>query len=137
MIDKQCIICYENDNNLIYPNNCNCKVLLHKKCLEECKKINILCPICRVKYNGYQNNNQNMIFDFLDLPMLYFINNPNIINFIMIIIYSWVLSIFILLPSFLILYLSNKVLKITIKNPIKIVIIFYTTILIILSFDII
>lgn len=42
-----CIICYE-ENDLIYPKNCNCRVLLHDTCLEKLiETCNIDCPICR------------------------------------------------------------------------------------------
>jgi len=57
-----CIICYE-DKNLILPQNCNCKIMLHKQCLDkmiEC--LDIDCPSCRhkiIKKNVYINNQNN------------------------------------------------------------------------------
>ena len=57
-----CIICYE-DKNLILPQNCNCKIMLHKQCLDkmiEC--LDIDCPSCRhkiIKKNVYSNNQIN------------------------------------------------------------------------------
>ena len=57
-----CIICYE-DKNLILPQNCNCKIMLHKQCLDkmiECLEID--CPSCRhkiIKKNIYINNQIN------------------------------------------------------------------------------
>ena len=59
-----CIICYE-DKNLILPQNCNCKIMLHKQCLDkmiEC--LDIDCPSCRhkiIKKNVYFNNQINYV----------------------------------------------------------------------------
>ena len=47
---ESCIICYDENINLILPPYCNCKVYLHIGCYEIMKnKMNLLCPICRKK----------------------------------------------------------------------------------------
>lgn len=57
-----CIICYEN-KNLILPQNCKCKIMMHKQCLDkmiDC--LDIDCPSCRhkiIKKNVYSNNETN------------------------------------------------------------------------------
>ena len=56
-----CLICLDSINeNYIYPKYCNCKVKIHRDCMEKCQKNNIYCPICKVQiqeeinpiYNG-------------------------------------------------------------------------------------
>lgn len=44
---ETCIICFEDDNELINPKNCSCKVFLHEECLKKCETTGLLCPICR------------------------------------------------------------------------------------------
>lgn len=57
-----CIICLELlDNDLTSPENCNCKIILHNKCLEDVKKNGLLCPICRNK-NEINNREINTIY---------------------------------------------------------------------------
>jgi hypothetical protein len=47
---ESCIICYQEDINLILPPCCNCKVYLHIDCFEIMKnKMNLICPLCRKK----------------------------------------------------------------------------------------
>jgi hypothetical protein len=47
---ESCIICYDEDINLILPPYCNCKCYLHLNCYEIMKnKMFILCPMCRKK----------------------------------------------------------------------------------------
>ena len=48
---KTCCICLSDDNYLIHPKNCECKVFLHNICLNICEKYGLLCPICRIKTN--------------------------------------------------------------------------------------
>ena len=76
-----CLICLEDSNNLIYPKNCSCKILLHEECLEKCEWSGLQCPICRKRknypnviiheFNNFELNNihyspfqyvQNLIF---------------------------------------------------------------------------
>jgi len=47
---ESCIICYDEDINLILPPDCNCKCYLHLNCYEIMKnRLCIICPLCRKK----------------------------------------------------------------------------------------
>ena len=122
-MDEQCIICYECDSSLIKPKNCKCNVFLHNECLEKCKKLNILCPICRKKNTEHidLNNNQNSIIDY---PLLYFLRSPGLLSFIFLTAYSFFISFFVLLPYFIVNITLNRC-KITINNIFISVLIFY------------
>ena len=51
--DPLCIICLQGTDTLIYTGPCNCKPVLHTKCLDEWFKTNTgTCPICRIKYTN-------------------------------------------------------------------------------------
>jgi len=74
-----CIICYEN-NNLIIPKNCKCKITFHENCLDKMKKsLNIDCPMCRNKimiFNKSETNTRNYNLNYNENrihPIIYFI----------------------------------------------------------------
>ena len=78
-----CIICFE-DNNLIKPQNCNCKIYMHTHCLEKMIKcLNIDCPLCRHKIEKniviigmrHTPNYLYIIFLFLLLTITIFLFN--------------------------------------------------------------
>ena len=62
---RTCLICLEDDNNLIHPNKCTCKVFLHESCLKLCQNKGINCPICRIK-NKINYNRNNQILQYAD-----------------------------------------------------------------------
>lgn len=96
-----CIICYEN-NNLIIPENCKCKITFHESCLDKMKQsLNIDCPMCRNKIIIYnrskidirnypRNYNENRIH-----PIIYFIQIITIIFLLVFIllIFNFIFSI--------------------------------------------
>jgi len=96
---QTCLICLDDDKNLINPKHCSCKVYLHKKCLFMIESYGLLCPICRIKTNNFNKpnyvlphifNNQGSIIDrILYSPIVLFIKHPNCITFIIAIIFSW------------------------------------------------
>jgi hypothetical protein len=100
-----CIICYEN-NNLIIPKNCKCKITFHESCLEKMKKsLHIDCPMCRNKIIIYnkskidtRNHNENRIH-----PLIYFIQIIAIILLLVLILllFNFVLFIIKFLSYFL------------------------------------
>jgi hypothetical protein len=107
-----CIICLEFlDNNIKRPMHCNCKIILHDKCLDNVNKNGLLCPICRKKNqlvvsNIYsQNIAQNQINMFLS--NLWFF--PQINSTFLFMCYIWpfniLLSIIIILLFFYIIYI--------------------------------
>lgn len=69
-----CIVCYE-DKNLILPPNCQCKIVLHKICLEKMiQSLNIDCPMCRNKIKNYKViiNNDDRTHPLINLPKIIF-----------------------------------------------------------------
>lgn len=54
---QTCLICLDDDKNLITPKHCSCKVFLHQKCLFMIKSYGLLCPICRIKSNTFNEPN--------------------------------------------------------------------------------
>ena len=85
---QTCLICLEDDQNLITPKHCSCKVYLHQKCLFMIESYNLLCPICRIKNNKSNyimphifNNHGSIIDRILHSPLALFIKYPNFITF--------------------------------------------------------
>ena len=58
-IGPQCIICLQSEDTITYNGECNCKPIIHIKCLDEWFKVNSqTCPICRKVYTStYYTNN--------------------------------------------------------------------------------
>jgi len=59
-IKHLCLICHDDSIKPKYPIFCDCKVPFHKDCLEECYKINLFCPICRIKKTEILANINNI-----------------------------------------------------------------------------
>jgi hypothetical protein len=58
MVSKTCPICLDPIKKLYVTSfACNCTVKYHKKCLKQTFKMGILCPICRISEETYNNNN--------------------------------------------------------------------------------
>jgi len=56
-IAPQCIICLQSEDTITYNGQCNCKPIIHIKCLEEWFKVNNqTCPICRKEYSTAQHS---------------------------------------------------------------------------------
>ena len=80
MIDTlDCSICMEpiNKQDLIYPQNCSCKIPLHQVCLQNIINImNITCPICRKKNmiisyaNQYEDEYDYFIYQEPDFSLI-------------------------------------------------------------------
>ena len=83
MTKDECIICYEKDDLIHFPNSfssCKCVYKIHKKCYNEWLKNNNSCIICRNKNNNTciisrtENKNKNicsLITDFFILVFIY------------------------------------------------------------------
>ncbi len=102
-----CIICLEEDINLICPKYCSCKVLLHEECLNKCYLHKIYCPICRIKKYTMISNN-NLIENFGEIIFNNFMNRPNFINFIIFYILSIFYTVFYIAPLALYYFIKNK-----------------------------
>ena len=84
---QTCLICLDDDNNLINPKHCLCKVYLHQKCLFMIGSYGLLCPICRIKTSNKPtyilphifNNHMSFIHYIKSIETLKseFINNAN------------------------------------------------------------
>ena len=65
-----CSICLCDDNNLIHPKDCTCKIFLHHDCLVLCEKYGLACPICRIKtyspYLQYDDGVRNIEVEEID-----------------------------------------------------------------------
>lgn len=105
-----CIICLEDDTNLIYPKFCSCKILLHEESLNKCVKYKIYCPICRIKklIIIHKNNNTNIIEKFGENIFNNFMSNPNLINFLIFFVMSIFYSVFYIAPIALFYFIREK-----------------------------
>lgn len=114
---QTCLICLDDDKNLITPKHCSCKVFLHQKCLFMIKSYGLLCPICRIKSNTFNEpnyiiphifNNQGSIIDrILHSPLALFMKYPNCITFIITIIFSCFITVCFILPMIIIEMIKN------------------------------
>lgn len=61
-----CIVCLENNNNII-NTDCGCQFNCHSECFREfLKKTNISCPFCRVKkYKRISNSDTTQLIDVI------------------------------------------------------------------------
>jgi len=112
---QTCLICLEDDQNLITPKHCSCKVYLHQKCLFMIESYNLLCPICRIKNNKSNyimphifNNHGSIIDRILHSPLALFIKYPNFITFTINIIFSCFIIFCFILPIFLFVWIKSK-----------------------------
>lgn len=69
IIDKMCIICWENDSleTLIqfkdikhFQSNCECNVICHLSCLEKWIQFHKSCPICRKSIIDSTNDDDDL-----------------------------------------------------------------------------
>ncbi len=98
-----CLICLEDINStdiLSLPKHCKCKVFLHLNCLDQIKISGLLCPICRIKKSQkiliLQYNIEDQLLYYSNKILYYFLDNPNILRFILFICISFIVSIYIL-----------------------------------------
>jgi hypothetical protein len=116
---ETCCICFDDDENLITPKHCSCKIKLHEKCLILLKDNGMLCPICKVNnyivYPIERRRHFRHIFQrngsiwerIIETPLSLFENYPNVITFIILFICSILFCFFVLLPVFCINYFLN------------------------------
>lgn len=98
-----CMICWNQlNNNITYPNNCNCKVYFHNDCLLLVKSMGLLCPICKIKSVPIKKNN-NLILQFFESPFTIFGKYPNIFTFIIMVIWSFIVTFIFIIPYFILL----------------------------------
>jgi hypothetical protein len=112
-----CCICFDDDENLITPKHCSCKIKLHEKCLTLLKDNGMLCPICKNKENKYPvlrrqfrhifQRNGHILERIIETPLALFEWAPNFITFIILFICCLFFCCFILLPLFSINYFVN------------------------------
>ncbi len=113
---QTCSICLEDDNGLINPKHCSCKILLHPNCLELIESKGMLCPICRIKKMIMNNqiyphllNDRGTLFErILYTPLALFQRYQNVFTFLIYLISSFIISFFILLPMFINEYIKEK-----------------------------
>jgi hypothetical protein len=113
MDDKDnCLICLDliKNQNYTFPKHCNCKVKLHLECLNQIEKYKLLCPICRIKLISNINYDQNLITSdifnhepiILYFPLYLFFRNPNFLTFMIYLCFSFLITIFYVVPMVLI-----------------------------------
>lgn len=92
-IDK-CLLCLEYmTDNIGYPNFCNCKIKIHIKCVKEIENNGLLCPICRKKPATTDK------LSFLMYPYNLFTLNPNFLSFCIFLSWSFLVTIFYIIPN--------------------------------------
>jgi hypothetical protein len=106
-----CICLEENEDKFIFPKYCSCKMYFHEQCLNKCEEYNIYCPICKTKKKinintGIDERIDNFI-NRLDIPMRLFTNHPNCLTFLFIFLYSFAVTIFVILPVMTYLFFPN------------------------------
>lgn len=103
-IDK-CLFCLEEiKDSWVNPKYCECKVKLHSECLSQIEGSGLFCPICRKKATDREmqilrlhilHANEPIIIWY---PFSIFYRNPNFWSFAILIIWSFVVTIFYILP---------------------------------------
>lgn len=116
---QTCSICLEDDEKLINPKHCSCKIYLHEKCLHLIETKGMLCPICRIKNlsigHVYHHNiphifnNDGTLFDrIIHTPLALFQRYQNVFTFLFYLISSFIISFLFLLPMFIFEYIKEK-----------------------------
>ena len=112
-----CLICLEDTKSYIKIDSCKCIQSLHPECFDkwiESNDNNIRCIICKSSYSDdflitIIMNNLLSIFDFLFYKIyLYTCFSPS--SFIVMILYCFIITFFIVFPYFLI-YNLIKIIK--------------------------
>lgn len=103
-IIDNCCICLDTIINTSYPKYCNCRIKIHKECLELVELNGLKCPICRIKnvknniYPSIFDNNKHIIERIISIPFWLFEIYPSMITFLIMILYSFIIAILIILP---------------------------------------
>lgn len=101
-LEMSCLICFEDNFELITMKNCNCKVNLHKKCYNNYRsKSDFECIFCR----KIHVNNNNTIFN----NILFFLGKiPFPVSLIIWIIFCFLFIIFFILPLMILKLFKSK-----------------------------
>jgi len=107
---NNCCICLDTITDFSYPKYCNCKIEMHKKCLELVELSGLKCPICRIKgiFPNIFDKNKHILERILSFPFWLFENYPSIITFLIMLSYSFIIAIIIVLPVIIIRFILKK-----------------------------
>ena len=113
-IDDNCLLCLDSLGSittLSTPRYCNCNVFIHDNCLIEIEQNGLACPICRLKFPLTKKNytlvrRSNSILEY---PIVLFVNNLNIFTFILLILYSFIVTFLFVIPYVLYLYIKENI----------------------------
>jgi hypothetical protein len=115
-IDDNCLLCLDSLGSittLSTPRYCNCNVYIHNNCLVEIEQNGLACPICRLKfpltketYNHVRILQPNSILEY---PIVFCVNNLNILTFILLILYSSIVTFLFVVPYVLYLYIKETI----------------------------
>jgi hypothetical protein len=104
-IKNNCCICLDSVTDTSYPKYCDCKIEMHKECLELVELNGLKCPICRIKkikkiitniYPSIFDTNKYILERIISIPFWLFEIYPSIITFSIMILYSFIIAIIIL-----------------------------------------
>ena len=103
-----CLLCLElieYNQKIVNPKYCKCKIKLHINCLTQIENSGLLCPICRKKPNNQDDNiivYPYSIYDnepyILWFPYFIFYRNSNFLTLSLVIIWSFFVTIFYVIP---------------------------------------
>ncbi len=93
-----CLLCLESTNNIIKSKLCSCKFPLHDNCFDMIKTNGLACPICRLKINK-----QSIDWNYIYFPEYLFFTYPNIFTFILFVLWTYIITIFCIIPYLIII----------------------------------
>ena len=112
-----CCICLDTVIDTSYPKYCNCRIKMHKECLELVELNGLHCPICRIKgikkirtniYPNIFDINKHIMERILSFPFWLFENYPSIITFLIMLSYSFIIATIFVLPIIMLHLLIKK-----------------------------
>lgn len=114
-IDDNCLLCLDSLGSittLSTPRYCNCNVYIHDNCLIKIEQNGLACPICRLKFPLTKKNYMIRMASYngiLEYPMYLLINNLNVFTFILLILYSFIVTLVYILPMLIFVYTKKYV----------------------------